>query len=242
MTATLLAQAAGASREGNTAEAVLFWVLAPVALGSAVLTVLSRKAVHAALWLVVVFFCLAVFYAAQDAPFLAAVQVIVYTGAIMVLFLFVLMLVGVDNNESLVETIRGQRIAAVVAGLGFIGLLLGSVGGTLLDLPDRGLEDINEAGNVRAIGEQLFKEHVFAFEATSALLIVAAMGTMVLAHKERVRRRSTQRELSVARFAAGGHPTPLSGPPVYAESMPSAQVAPPAPGSAADPSLGTGAP
>jgi NADH-quinone oxidoreductase subunit J len=242
MTASLLAQAAEVTRDTNNAEAVLFWVLAPVALGSAILTVLSRKAVHAALWLVLVFFCLAVFYAAQDAPFLAAVQVIVYTGAIMVLFLFVLMLVGVDNSDSLVETIKGQRIAAVVAGLGFVGLLLGAVGGALLDLPDRGLADVNEAGNVRAIGERLFREHVFAFEATSALLIVAAMGTMVLAHKERVKKRSTQREQSIARFASGGHPTPLSGPPVYAESMPSAEVAPPTPGSAADPSLGTGAP
>jgi NADH-quinone oxidoreductase subunit J len=202
---------------GGTAEAVVFWVLAPVALASSLLMVLSRRAVHAALWLVLNFFCLAVFYAAQDAPFLAAVQVIVYTGAIMVLFLFVLMIVGVDNSDSLVETIRGHRIAALLAGLGFAGLVMGSVGGALLDLPDRGLSEANARGNVRAIGELLFREYVLAFELTSALLIVAALGAMVLTHRQRTGERRTQRELAIARFRGPyAHPTPLPGPGVRA--------------------------
>src|SRR3954447_2238098 len=112
----------------STSEAVTFWILAPIALGAAIGMVLSRHAVHAALLLVLDFFCLAVFYAVQDAPFLAAVQVIVYAGAIMVLFLFVLMLIGVDTNESLVETLRGHRIASVVVGLGTAGLLVTAIG------------------------------------------------------------------------------------------------------------------
>ena len=217
MDVIVLAQAAqDAAAESSTAEAVLFWVLAPVALGSAILMVLSRSAVHAALWLVLDFFCLAVFYAAQDAPFLAAVQVIVYTGAIMVLFLFVLMLVGVDRSESLVETIRGQRLAAILVSVGFIGLLVGGFGRNVLDQPTTGLADANADGNVFGIARLLFTDYVFAFELTSALLIVAAVGAMVLAHKEHAVRPS-QRERAVERFQ-GTHPSPLPGPGVYVDS------------------------
>jgi NADH-quinone oxidoreductase subunit J len=206
-----------ASSGGGTAEGVLFWALAPVALGSSILMVLARKAVHSVLWLVLVFFCLAVFYVVQDAAFLGAVQVVVYAGAIMVLFLFVLMLIGVDRGDSLVETIRGQRVAALLAGVGFVGVLVGGFGRAVLDLPDTGLAEVNEDGNVRALAESLFRDHVFAFEITSALLIVAAIGAMVLTHRERPKgSRPSQRELSRARFAAGNHPTPLSGPPVLA--------------------------
>jgi NADH-quinone oxidoreductase subunit J len=225
------------------AEAVVFWVLAPVALGSAIAMVFARNAVHAALFLVLDFFCLAVFYAVQDAPFLAAVQVIVYAGAIMVLFLFVLMLIGVDANESLRETLRGQRIAAVVVGTGIAAIVVGALGHALLDRGALGLEDANAGGNVLAIARLLFgaagrgnDSYFFAFEATSALLIVAAIGAMVLTHKDTPRRRSTQRELSIARFA-GTHPTPLSGPGVYQGTDPTTRPAllpdgTPAPGSA----------
>ena len=96
-----------------------FWMLAPVMILAAIAMVLVRKAVHSALLLATVMICLAVQYAAQDAPFLFAVQIIVYTGAILMLFLFVLMLVGVDASDSLVETIRGQRL---LAGGGVPGL------------------------------------------------------------------------------------------------------------------------
>lgn len=199
----------------SVGEAVTFWILAPVALGSAIALVLVRNAVHAALLLVLNLFCLAVFYAVQDAPFLAIVQVIVYAGAIMILFLFVLMLVGVDASDSLVETLRGQRLAAFIVGLGFVGLLIGALGDALLDAPSVGLAEANEQGNVVAIGELLFTRYVFAFEATSALLITAALGAMVLAHRERTGPRRTQREMSRQRFA-GTHPTPLPGPGVFA--------------------------
>ena len=209
-----------ATTHTSVAEAVVFWVLAPVALAAAVAMVFARNAVHAALLLVLDFFCLAVFYAAQDAPFLAAVQVIVYAGAIMVLFLFVLMLIGVDANESLVETLRGQRVAAIVTGLAIATVLVGAIGHAVLKTGAVGLDDANAGGNVLAIARLLFgaagrgnDSYFLAFEMTSALLIVAALGAMVLAHKEK-RLRPTQRDLSIARFK-GKHPTPLPGPGVY---------------------------
>ena len=216
---SILAQA-DPTTHTTMAEAVVFWILAPVALGSAIAMVFSRNAVHAALLLVLDFFCLAVFYAAQDAPFLAVVQVIVYAGAIMVLFLFVLMLVGVDADESLKETIRGHRIASLVVGLGTAAVLIGAIGHATLKTPSVGLEDANTGGNVLAIARLLFgaagrgsDSYFLAFEMTSALLIVSAVGAMVLAHKEKPV-RSGQRERSIARFA-GTHPTPLPGPGVY---------------------------
>jgi len=124
------------------------------------------------------------------------------------------MLVGVDRSDSLIETIRGQRVAALVAALGFVGLLIGGFGRSILDQPDVGLSEANTDGNVFGIARLLFTDYVFAFELTSALLIVAAIGAMVLAHKETARRPS-QREQAIARFA-GTHPTPLPGPGVYA--------------------------
>ncbi len=198
----------------STGETVAFWVLAPVAVIAAVALVLSRNAVHAAIFLAAVMLSFAGFYALQDAPFLAAVQVIVYTGAILMLFLFVLMLVGVDASDSFVETLRGQRAAAAVVGLGFGVLLMGAIvnavgsGGV-------GLDQANQDGNVLGIARLLFTKYVFAFEITSALLITAALGAMVLAHKERTTPRKTQRELARERFSSG-HPYPLPGPGVFA--------------------------
>ena len=199
----------------STGETITFWVLGPLAIIAAVMMVLSRNAVHAALFLAGVMLSLAGLYAAQDAPFLAAVQVIVYTGAVLMLFLFVLMLVGVDSADSLVETLRGQRVAAFVAGLGFAVLLIsalaaGTNGGTGV-----GLAEANAEGNVIGIARLLFTKYVFAFEVTSALLITAALGAMVLAHKEKGPSALNQRQLSRARFASGA-PHSLPGPGVFA--------------------------
>ena len=94
----------------STGEAVAFWVLAPIAVIAAVMIVLSRKAVHSALWMATTMIMLAVLYIMQGGVFLGVVQVVVYTGAVMMLFLFVLMLVGVDASDSFVETLRGQRV------------------------------------------------------------------------------------------------------------------------------------
>jgi NADH-quinone oxidoreductase subunit J len=199
----------------HTGETVGFWILAPIAGIAALAMVLARNAVHAALCLAGVMLCLAGLYALQDAPFLAAVQVIVYTGAILMLFLFVLMLVGVDSSDSLVETIRGQRVAALLVALGFVVLVLSTLGSAVAG-DSIGLDSANSDGNVIGIARLLFTKYVFAFELTSALLITAALGAMVLAHKERVLPRLTQRELARARFSSP-EPFPLPGPGVYAE-------------------------
>ncbi|MEX2290736.1 MAG: NADH-quinone oxidoreductase subunit J [Mycobacteriales bacterium] len=203
----------------STGEAVTFWILGPIATVAAVMMVLARNAVHAALFLAGVMLSLAGLYAVQDAPFLAAVQIIVYTGAILMLFLFVLMLVGVDSSDSLIETLRGHRIAAFVVGLGFAALLTGTLASAMVGddgtVAAVGLDAANEEGNVVGIARLLFTDYLFAFELTSALLITAALGAMVLAHKERATPRTTQRELARQRFA-GGNPFALPGPGVYA--------------------------
>ncbi|WP_084259193.1 NADH-quinone oxidoreductase subunit J [Microtetraspora malaysiensis] len=200
-------------------ETITFWVLAVVSVSAALGLVFSRKAVYSALMLGTVMLSLAVLYAVQDAPFLAAVQIIVYTGAVMMLFLFVLMLVGVDSSDSLVETIRGQRFWAVVAGLAFAALLGLGVGNAVLSAP-KGLEAVTAKGNVPSLAELIFTRYVFAFEVTSALLITAALGAMVLAHRERIAPKPTQKDLSRARFVEygehGRNPAPLPGPGTYA--------------------------
>jgi NADH-quinone oxidoreductase subunit J len=198
----------------STGEQIGFWVFAPIAVVAALAMVLAKNAVHCALFLAAVMLSLAGLYALQDAPFLAAVQVIVYTGAVLMLFLFVIMLVGVDSSDSLVETLRGQRAAALTVGLGFVLLLTFTIGGAVAD-DSVGLAKVNAEGNVTGIARLLFTKYVFAFEITSALLITAALGAMVLAHKERLVPRLTQKELARARFA-GNDPFPLPGPGVFA--------------------------
>ena len=203
---------------GNTSgsEAAAFWVLAPIAFFAAIGMVATRRAVHAALLLAVDMIALAMLYAAQDAPFLAFVQIFVYTGAVMMLFLFVLMLVGVDASDSIVETLRGQRIVALVLALGFAGLLIGGIGNALVDRPDKGLVEANAEGNTTGLAHVVFTKYVFAFEVTSALLITAALGAMVLTHRERVGERVTQRDRMQARVLSGERLTPLPSPGVYA--------------------------
>jgi NADH-quinone oxidoreductase subunit J len=199
----------------TTTEAVLFWVLGTVAVFAAIGVVAAPKAVYSAMFLATTMIVLAVFYIAQDAVFLGVVQVVVYTGAVMMLFLFVLMLIGVDSSESLVETLRGQRIAAIVAGLGFGVLLIAGIGNVSV-AGFTGLAQANAGGNVQGLAALIFTQYLWAFELTGALLITAALGAMVLAHRERFERRKTQRELATERFRPGGHPTTLPNPGVYA--------------------------
>jgi len=204
-----------------TGAAVAFWVLAPVMILAALGMILVRKPVHSAMCLAAVMISLAVQYAAQEAPFLFVVQIIVYTGAILMLFLFVLMLVGVDVRESLVETIKAQRTLAVLAGLGFGALLVFAVGNAIVG-PTIGLRAANaeNGGNTQGIAALIFNRYVFGFEATSALLITAAVGAMVLAHRERLTKPRTQADLLESRMKryaeTGQHPGPLPTPGVFA--------------------------
>lgn len=207
-------------------EAIAFWVLGTIAVIGALGVVAAPKAVYSALWLATTMIALAIIYVAEEALFLGVVQIVVYTGAVMMLFLFVLMLIGVDSAESLTETIRGQRIAGVLAGLGFGVLLVGMIG-TITVPESSGLADANgadgrsaglaPAGNVEGLAQLIFTRNLWAFELTSALLITAALGAMVLAHRERLGRRKTQREMATDRFRDGSRATPLPNPGVFAQ-------------------------
>jgi NADH-quinone oxidoreductase subunit J len=208
--------AAAAPVQLGTGEAVVFWILGPIALAGALGMVLSRNAVHSALFLVNTMLALGVFYVVEEAPFLGAVQIIVYTGAIMILFLFVLMLVGRDSSDSVVETLRGQRMAAIVLGIGFAGLVGAGIARATQHLPAPGLAAQGGKGNIPAIAELLFTRYLLAFEVTSALLITAAVGAMILAHIEREPgQKQSQKELSRARFLTA-RPQTFPGPGVFA--------------------------
>jgi NADH-quinone oxidoreductase subunit J len=215
-----LVAAAGTSVHLGGGETVVFWILGPIALLGALGMVFSRNAVHSALFLVNTMLSLGVFYVVQEAPFLGAVQIIVYTGAIMILFLFVLMLVGRDSSDSVVESLRGQRVAATVLGVGFAGLVGAGIARATQDLPVTGLDAVQgDRGNIPAIAALLFTRYLLAFEVTSALLITAAVGAMVLAHIEREPgSRRTQKELSKARFLTSDRPQTLPGPGVFARA------------------------
>ena len=201
---------------GQTAapEAMLFWILAPLTLAGALGMLLVKKAVHSAILMAFVMISLAIFYIAQGAPFLGIVQIVVYTGAVMMLFLFILMLVGVDSSDSLTETIRGLRPIAVTAAIGFGGLMVSLLGRASLGRGAVGVESANSEGNVQGIAQLLFSTFVWPFEVVSALLITAALGAMVLAHHQRIQIRPTQRQLSIERFRgaslanAAGLPAP----------------------------------
>ena len=201
-----------------TPEAILFWALAPLSVVAALGMLLVKKAVHSAILLAWVMITLAIFYIAQEALFLGIVQIVVYTGAVMMLFLFILMLVGVDSSDSLVETIKGLRWIAITAAVGFGGLMVALIGRATLGRTYVGLELANADGNVEGIAMLLFSDYVFPFEVISALLITAALGAMVLAHHQRTNHRPSQREQAIARFRTGslGDAAGLPGPGVYA--------------------------
>jgi NADH-quinone oxidoreductase subunit J len=165
---------------------LVFWVFAPISIASAVAMLLMRNAVHAALFLIVNFFCLAVFYLVLDAPFLFAVQIVVYAGAIMVLFLFVIMLLGVDRTEDLREGLWAQRPIAIGLALAFVLELAFAfrAGIGYAAAAPGGFERVNEGGNPQALANLLFRTYFLPFEVTSILLIVAAIAAMVLAKRK----------------------------------------------------------
>jgi NADH-quinone oxidoreductase subunit J len=171
-------------------ELFVFFAAGAICLGGALGVVLNRNPVHAALSLVATLFGIAVLFIAQEAHFLAAVQIIVYAGAIVVLFLFVLMLLGVDRAEDLsIEPLGGQRIAALVIGLGVLGLPLLAFAST--EGEATGARPAADAANritggvadIDRLGESLFTDYLFAFEITSVLLVIAVVGAVVLARK-----------------------------------------------------------
>jgi NADH-quinone oxidoreductase subunit J len=195
-------------------DEAMFWILAVLAVSAALAMILVRQAVHCALMLAVVMLSLAAMYAMQGAPFLAFVQVIVYTGAVLMLFLFVVMLIGVNSAESLKETIRGQRLWASLAGIGLGVLLVVGIGHAAIGsaAPTTSAQG---ADNLTGLAQLIFTTYVFPFEITSALLITAALGAMVLAHRERTSPKLTQRDVA-RRKIESGQVAPEPPPGVYA--------------------------
>ncbi|WP_188043362.1 NADH-quinone oxidoreductase subunit J [Changpingibacter yushuensis] len=186
----------------STGEAILFWVIAVVMVVLAVYGLLiTRRAVYSAGCIIVIMVCLAVLYTMLEAPFMGVVQVLVYTGAILMMFLFVLMMIGVDAADSTHETLRMQRPVAIVAGIGFVVILAGAVLSAVT--PDAvGMADANSPTNPEAIAQSIFGSHVLTMELTGTLLIVAALGAMTLTHRESPRKKLSQAELADAKMEA----------------------------------------
>lgn len=180
-------------------EHVIFGVMFVGALGASIAMLFARNAVHAALFLVASQIALAVAFLLQGAFFVAAVQIIVYAGAIMVLFLFVIMLLGVDRREALVEPLQGQRAVALFLG-GIFAIEILYIAWRGVDFVAGGAAEGSEAltelnrnpGNVQALAEVLFDRFLLPFEATSVLLVVAIVGVMVLARRITALPRTTK--------------------------------------------------
>lgn len=217
MISSVLKLAEIANESAISFEPFVFWLCGGLAVLGAIGMLISHKAVHSALWVALTMINLAVLYVLQSAPFLGVAQVVVYTGAVMMLFLFVLMIVGVDASDSLVETIKGQRRVGILAGVILVIALVLLLGNSFsIQAAELVNADSTYGGNVQGIAALLFGKYVLIFELTSALLITAAVGAMVLAHKERTSPRKTQAILAKELFASGNYKGPLPAPGVYA--------------------------
>ncbi len=209
------AATAGADLAG-TGETITFWVVAVLAVVCALGVVVATKAVYSALCLAGTMLLLAVAYLAQGAMFLGVVQVVVYTGAVMMLFLFVVMLVGTrGDDEDAPPGISGvgwHRLVAAVVGVAFGLVLIGLISRASIVGQPGG----KRVGTIDSLADLIFVRYVWTFELTAALLITATVGALVLAHHERTTPKPTQRELSELRFREGLRPTPLPNPGVYA--------------------------
>jgi NADH-quinone oxidoreductase subunit J len=172
-------------------DLIVFVIAAAIILGGAVGVIAFSNPVHNALSLVATLFGVAVLFVAQEAHFLAAVQIIVYAGAVVVLFLFVIMLLGVDEAEDLrTEPLGGQRPAAAAVGIGLLGI---TIAGVILATTDEGLVTgvqsaigpllEGDISNIERLAEALFTDYLFAFEITSVLLVIAVVAAVLLARR-----------------------------------------------------------
>lgn len=168
-------------------EQWVFWPTAVLALSSAMIVIVTPNAVHAALALVANLFAIAVFYVLLDAHFLAAAQILVYAGAIMVLFLFCIMLLGVDRQEDLTEKVKFQRPVGIFTVLGLGALTVLIVRAAFQETPFESLAQANTGGNVESVGRLLFNRYLWPFEVTSILLLIAAIAAMVLGRRRPAR-------------------------------------------------------
>lgn len=221
---SIIAQGAAGSQAATTVgrgETVLFWCVAPLMVAAALGLLFAKKAVHAALCMAFVMISLAVMYAALGAQFLFAAQIVVYTGAIMMLFLFVLMLVGVDSIDSYRAKIKGHTWVTGVAGAGLVFVLLGLVAGAFdkgagLKIPVGSLDAANKDGNPQGVAKLIFSEYVVTLELVGTLLISAALGAIIMTHRERLTKRKTQGEMASERVRSGRFVAGLPAPGVFA--------------------------
>lgn len=198
------------------AEAVLFWCLAPLMVLAALGLVMARKAVYATICMVFIMISMAVMYIANQAPFLGIVQVVVYTGAVIMLFLFVIMLVGVDRSDSMVETLKGQRFIGWLLALG-LGITLVTFIARLGLSGGQGHTAETMANNPALLARTLLSNYSFPLELVGVLLVTAALAALTMTHKRSLKKRIGQKELADARVAAGARLTPLPNPGVFAQ-------------------------
>ncbi|QRV02460.1 NADH-quinone oxidoreductase subunit J [Arcanobacterium phocisimile] len=213
----------------GTGEMILFSVTSVCMIALAVFGLLiTRKAVLTTLSVIGVMVGLAVLYTALEAPFMGVVQVVVYTGAILMMFLFVLMLIGVDSADSGHETLKVQRPVAILGGVGIAAILIGVAFGAKAP-QGIGLEVANAESNPVGVATLIFSSSVLTLQLTGTLLIVAALGAMTLTHRDRVKERITQEQLAHMRMQqfsdSGVHVGQKPPPGVYAESNSSANPA-----------------
>jgi NADH-quinone oxidoreductase subunit J len=188
----------------------LFWVIAAVTVLPSLALLFARKAVHVAVSVALAMIGLAVAYIMLAAPFLGMVQIVVYTGAVMMLFVFVLMLIGVSGKESLKETIAGQKWIGLLVAAGIGMLLIGVISRVTLSVQEP------TQGNPNEIAGQLFGRHVVVMETLGFVLIVAAVGALVLTHVPRLTPKHSQKEIAADRVRVGANPVNKPMPGVYA--------------------------
>lgn len=199
----------------GSGEAALFWVTAPLMVLGALGLVFSMRAVYAALSMALTMVLLGIVYIAQGAEFLGLVQIFVYTGAVMMLFLFVVMMIGVDSSESFVDTLKMHRAASLVAGLALAFLLISAIAQATFD-PAPPLSQMNAQGNITGLAYLIYGRYLWIFQMTAALLVTAALAAMVLGHRERLLPKPTQREWSERRVRDNRYVAGLPAPGVYA--------------------------
>lgn len=226
--------------QGSTGETILFAVVALITVACGIGLLTARRAVSAAVNMIAIMICLAVLYVANEAPFLGIVQVVVYTGAIMTLVLFVIMLVGVGGDEPVAGTSSpAQKPLIGLIGAGLL-ILLAAVAWRGSGLAARGLDE-GRAASPQDLASLLFGTHVVTMELTGMLLVIAALGALALTHRQRVRDKVTQRGMADAKMRAyaekGAHPGQKPMPGVYASTNTAAAPAISATGEALEESI-----
>lgn len=199
----------------STGESVFFWIAATIMVAGGLGLLFARKAVYAAMSMALVMVLQGIVYLALNADFLGIVHVFVYTGAVMMLFLFVVMMVGVDSSESLIDTLKGHRIASLVLGFGLAFLLITAIAGATFD-PVPPLSQMNAQGNITGLAYLIYGRYLWAFQMTAILLVTAALAAMVLGHRERLLPKPTQRQWSERRVRDNRFVAGLPAPGVYA--------------------------